>query len=278
MRRIVLVASPGATGCFDFVGDHGRIGFVSNLVVDGQRWDGRAPIADHTVAEFGASERIEDHRTDGLTFEPHARGVEVVEAMPGSLAVTGAHQRGLVWFTGDADDQFSVAFTAPAEVQWRHALGGEVGDVWIRAGATVPLAAAVRDRRGRPVAYAHTEASSDLTVEADGDGVVWATAPGFTVNAGDTGPLALRVSLLGQALPTAAITVVPDDAIVSVDLVPMRIGDACGALAVGRTADGDPVLGAARVVGEVESEASFPEVAGWDCDGPAPAIRAERAP
>ncbi|MEQ1565851.1 MAG: hypothetical protein ABMA64_09460 [Myxococcota bacterium] len=278
MRRTLLLASLGAAGCFDFVGDRGRIGFATNLVVDGQPWDARSPVADHTVAQFLAVERIEDQRSDGLTFESHARGLDQVEQSGGSIAVTGAHQRGLVWFTGDAEDQFSVAFTAPETVQWRHAFGGEVGDVWIRAGATVPLAAAVRDRRGRPVAYAHTEQSSDLTVEADGDGVVWADAPSFAVNAGDTGPMTLRVSLLGRPLPAAAVTVVPDSAVVSVELAPIRIGEVCGALAVGRTAAGHPVLGAARVVHEEGADPDYPDVAMWTCEGPVPVIGVERAP
>jgi hypothetical protein len=276
MRRGWIAVSLLAFGCFEFAGDRGEIGFTSNLRVDGEPWTAEGPVANDTRATFVATERLVDEAEDFDVVGHATRALTTIAADGSSITVTGADERGTVWFDGDAEDEFQVRFAAPAEVRWRPLAAGQAGEVRILAGTTVPVAAALRDRKGRPLAYAVDDAGMDLELTADGDGAVWVDQGMVMIQAGDLGPMAIDATLHGEDLPTAAVTVVAADEVVGVDLVPLHSHDPgeCGVRAVGRTADGAEVLGAARVAG-VQTSPGFEDLASWSCLGPKPDVRAE---
>jgi hypothetical protein len=115
MWRWLLLAGcfSSVTGCYDFTGELGRIGFVSNLSVRAdQKWDPTHPIASGTRAEFVAVEVVGtgSEEEPDVTGRVRGRSLEVEED-GATVAVRGiGRARGTATFRGEARDRFSFGF------------------------------------------------------------------------------------------------------------------------------------------------------------------------
>jgi len=255
-RWLLLVGSlSGLTGCYDFTGDLGRIGFVSNLSVRAdQKWDPTHPIASGTRAEFVATAIIgEDSRQDpDVSGTVRGRSLEV-EASGARVAVTGTgHARGKASFRGEATDRFSFGFSPATRVALvdpvMAALEEEdldTGSIAVVQGATVTLWPELSDARGRTLGWDPDD------LEAAADGPVSAWMEGAEVHLAADGRPGARglvdFQLLDTSLSDMEVRVTDAGAVRELEILTgvaeLDDGTLLIAAVVGRLADGTRVHG-----------------------------------
>ena len=240
MKRWIAVC--GLVGCYDFGGDAGKVGFRTQLLVDGAPWTPAARVAAGTPIDVVAAGPLDGQERD-LAVSPRVSGdLAITEDRGNTFRVTG--RRGAVRVDGELADHFHVRTAAPERVHRRHAaLDTPVQRV--AAGATPELYLSLRDGRGR--ALGHDPASLVI----DGEGATY----------------------LGRPVALDPIVTVDAADLVAVELRPFRLdqlwAELCGVVAVGRTGDGEPVFGP-PVTWTLSGPAQqpMPDVVTWPCDAP----------
>lgn len=145
-------------GCYDFTGDHGRLGFDTPLEVGSAPWTPAAPIATGQSVELVACERLADgSEPTGLVVK--VRGRDVATEATGDSRVTlrgepGAHAK--IKFAGSDEDHFRVTFADPARFTLDDPLEVATGPidevtVAVAEGRRPGLAIVVRAADGRPL-------------------------------------------------------------------------------------------------------------------------------
>lgn len=180
-------------GCYDFEGDEGRIGFVSDLqTTSGTKWTPESGIVGGTSPSFMAviDLTVEDQELGEVwgdaDFEHSAD-----EAY--WLKVEGPQRgRGEVFFDGALSDGFELRFRPADEVVLSDLAEEQLDDFAMVQGGEAALKVEVRDRWSRPLGYR----AEDLVVEADGGLSAWMEDGYLRVIA--DGPGGLRVEV-GQA-------------------------------------------------------------------------------
>ncbi|MBW1879136.1 MAG: hypothetical protein JRJ84_12295 [Deltaproteobacteria bacterium] len=257
-RWLLLVGClSGVTGCYDFTGDLGRIGFVSNLSVRAdQKWDPTHPIASGTRAEFVAVEIIgkDSEEEPDVTGRVRGRSLEVEEDGP-EVAVTGAgHARGKVSFRGDATDRFSFGFSPASRVTLVDPVLAameeedvDTGAIAVVRGATLTLWPEVTDARGRVLGWD----PDDLEPSAMGPISAWREGAEVHITAdGRAGARGLvDFQLLGASFSELEVLVADMDAIQELEILTevteFDEGTLVIASVVGRLEDGTRLHGIA---------------------------------
>ena len=245
------------TACYDFAGELDKIGFDSNLVVDGGKsWTPDHPIANTSRAVFEAVEIVGDKED---------RKPEVTGAVSGdaslrfvderSLGVTGSDGRARVRFDGELTDHFKILFRAPvaAELVDVHAVAHRARETALPEafgmleGTTREVGVSLTDRRGRSLGYVQ----EDLVLGGDSGVSAWREEGEYRLVAEGAGVSTISVGYGDHWFDTSRVyTVSPEDigALVVHHVVvdaPME-DDTLIQVAVwaeGRTHDGLPVLG-----------------------------------
>ncbi|MFT4626635.1 MAG: hypothetical protein ACI8PZ_005312 [Myxococcota bacterium] len=187
MRATIPMVCLLVVGCVQFAGDRGKLGFASNLAVDGVReWTPGSGVADGTHARFVAVDRLDVEGEQTPEVTGGARGVQVVRAVGPKLTVTGAGERGVLRFDGEVADKFGVAFRPVEQAllvdRWLAYAGAEDAAFPDRFGALGPLPVTVslRDSRGRSLGYDPT----DVAITG-ADAVTWTDSDGLVLHPGD---------------------------------------------------------------------------------------------
>lgn len=229
LPRSLLLTPLALVGCHDFVGDLGRIGFVSDLRVAEGAW-----TPDHAIAGGGTARFLPvslfdgegNERTDLEDEELQLRGSTTGRRLtswteegptegPGLLAVTAERGSGWVHFEGIEHDRFEVSFVPASEVVFLRLLegSGEVdgeeepelvvldGALELSGGEAALLALDIVDRRGRSLGWVPEE----VDLVATGGVSAWLEGGGLVVVGDGSGELA--VSLLGDELGEIAVLV-----------------------------------------------------------------------
>lgn len=155
--------------CYDFEGDLGHLGFVSDLRVDHRTaWTpeygvaGRSNPSFYAVADLTAEE--EDAEVPPLWG---ASDREHVAEDNNVLRVLGPRRGSAeVWFEGPVEDEFELRFRPADELVLVDSIGEELAEIAVVPGAEVPLGVRVLDGFSRPLGWREP----DLSVEGD-DGV-----------------------------------------------------------------------------------------------------------
>ncbi|MEN0060561.1 MAG: hypothetical protein AAGA48_00350 [Myxococcota bacterium] len=126
MRTFVLAATVALAGCYDFVGERGKVGFGTDLYVPGgMTWTPRTPIASGSVVGVVALCAVDSATGDcegeqDMTGELMARGIDVgrkrlPEWQESVFAIRGQDgDRGVVRYEDeDRHDRFRVQFSEP---------------------------------------------------------------------------------------------------------------------------------------------------------------------
>ena len=194
MKRLALVPLVLLTGCHDFEGDRGVLGFSTNLVAPGAPggWDPELGVAAGTTAVFAATRRLglsheEDSELGELAVSARVSGLDEVWSEGPEVAVTGdPGDDGVLRFRGERRDHFSVAFAEVARLEIAEPLLHldpmlvKPDELLMLEGAEVTLAVAAYDAAGQPLGYAASDlvvtgaqpTDGGLKVQADRDGVV----------------------------------------------------------------------------------------------------------
>jgi hypothetical protein len=229
MRSLVLLTPVLLAGCFDFAGDRGRLGFVTDAKVDlVAAWTPDRSIARGTVLAVDVGEHLADGRepeavvlTAGRTLEAGDEGWRITRAG---------------WIQGVADgvrDHFRVrADDADALVVGPLGDAGRDAPVYaVRDDGPSAFGVGLRDARDRPLGFvpADLDLSVDGTVDWD-DGLPVVTTDG---------PAELAVTW-GDLSRTVELEPVPLDAL-TLTVRRVQLGDTCALLVLGE-ARGLPVL------------------------------------
>lgn len=233
LPRTLLLTPLALVGCHDFVGDLGRIGFVSDLRVADSAWTPEHPIASGSTARFLPVSLFDaegNERTDVEAEEAALRGSTTGRRLtswteegelegPDLLAVTAERGSGWVHFEGIEHDRFELSFVPAADVVFLRLFerpvederGGEVeievevvvqeGPLVLAAGEAAILALDVVDRRGRSLGWVPDE----VDLEATGGVSAWLDGGGLVVVGDADG--AVAVSLLGEELGRVEVEV-----------------------------------------------------------------------
>ena len=147
------------SGCVEFIGTHGTLGFESTLKVDGvDAWTPESGILSGARARFTVVSRADQESTATPDVSGRAQGVKVITTTDDSITITGQRSRGSVTFDGEVLDSFRVAFR-PAKTAYvvDPTLTFAKVDARLpdRFGVAGPytITAALRDRRGRALGY-----------------------------------------------------------------------------------------------------------------------------
>ena len=256
MRLVwIAIGLAALTACYDFSGDLDRIGFDSNLVVDGGRpWTPEYGIANASRVEFEAVDIVgdDDDRKPDVTGTVSGRAVQAfVDGR--NLGLSGSDVRAVVRFQGELVDHFKVAFRAPDQAELVDVVAAALDHDAIALpevfglleGSTREVGVSLHDRRGRSLGYV----PADLVLGGEGSVSAWFEDGAYRLVAEAPGTAAIGVDHAGTWISTSRIHVVSADEVVSLHLeglVREPDGDRLtrGAVwAEGRTADGLPVYG-----------------------------------
>jgi hypothetical protein len=250
-RCLVLSLGLAAlTGCYDFKGDRGALGFSSNLhTAPGRSWTPDAPIASGTRGEFIASERLDSGSErpdvtgsfDGELLSALVRDLVDEDGVPRSsaMAVTAKRRgRGTVRYDGEVADQFDVEFAPLDQVVLERAdalldqdAGIAASDWAIVPGKTRSLWPTLLAADGRPLGYR----LPDLDASADGSLSAWQDASGVirVVAEGEPGEDGeVLVQLRDRTVQRVPFVLADPSEIVSLQLVPLSFSDDTGETAV----------------------------------------------
>ncbi|GEM_PF-4202956 len=235
------------SGCYEFEGDRGVLGFVSNLVdpshPDG--WSPEVPIAAGTDATFLPVKRLglsdeEEEALGPIQVTGSARGLDERWTDGPELTVTGSHgQDGVVRYRGELRDHFSVAFTEVEELVVGEPLVMladsmvKPDELWMLEGASIDLVAAAYGADGA-VGFA----VSDLLVEG-----AEPTESGLRVLADHD--RVVRLELMGAVRELPVHVLQPEDLVATLRIEhPIELGDDTLTLVreVGLARDGALVL------------------------------------
>lgn len=268
LRLIPLLCLP-VFGCFDFVGEAGRIGFSTSVKVGGQpAWSPELAVAHGSAFGVEPSERLD--RPEGQAKGPLSLagtvegGLRLLALPPGAEPTAGAlliaprclRSSGVVRFTGETEDSFHLRF--------ERAVSADLDDVYLhfaglqgRAGlptdrfalpprAEVPLSLVLRDRGGAELGWDPAQITVESSVPwmsatVDAEGLILVKVEGAL---GATGVLTTRHA--GRALGRETVTLVDPLAAPRFELFPFEVSHRgevsrlVGALPI--TADGAAVL------------------------------------
>ncbi len=164
---------PFLLACYDFEGDLGQIGFVSDLKVDhSTAWTPEYGVAGSSRPSFYA---VADLLTDDEDAEmPPLSGdsdLPVISQEPNIVQVDGPRRgSAMVWFEGELADEFELQFRPASELVLVDSTGEELTEIALVPGVEVSLGVQVRDRWSRPLGWRE----ADLRVEGDDGLSAWA--------------------------------------------------------------------------------------------------------
>lgn len=186
--RARLVVLTGAlctlTGCYDFAGDLGKIGFFTNLTVDGQPWSPTAPIAAGARFAVGVADYLDRDDDDNLHVVESVRGAArpAVVTPEGTLWSGQDGARARFIYSGDVYDEFTVRFVAVDHGTVLAEPGTAAEPLAMLAGSDAVAWVGLRGARGQRLGYDRNEltaasdgavsawvADGDLHLSADGD-------------------------------------------------------------------------------------------------------------
>lgn len=180
-------------GCYDFAGDEGRIGFVSDLqTTSGTKWTPEYGIAGGSDPTFYAVMDLESEDEEELAeVWGQADGVEFSAVEPFVMRVEGIERgRADVVFEGEIWDAFELRFRPASELVLVDVFGEELDDFVVAQGGETALGIEVRDRWSRPLGVR----PDDVIVEADGGVSAWMEEGYVALSADDAGGLTLDVA------------------------------------------------------------------------------------
>jgi hypothetical protein len=193
------------TGCYDFEGDYGALGFTSDATVGWARWTPEAALADGTSVRVTPVTRVGKDDQEPLDLRARARGDAEVVIDGASVTLTAWGGDASVTWRGDATDRVRASWRPVADVTLEGALDrhfqGGTGDGTVRVmrGAVAALAPVLRDASGAPLGY-HPDA---LGVIADGDAEAWIDSGVVFVAASGDG--ALTITLDGDVVGAVGV-------------------------------------------------------------------------
>ena len=242
----LLPAAFLATGCYDFQGELGQLGFSSNLITrSGQSWSPEQPISADTPVEVGATTGLTIESDEPPRVEAAVAGTLVaLDPTGGQIAFTGeAGDSGRVLFWGEATDRFSVRFHDPAQVVLFTPDGTRLSQapLTVIEGAEVRLLPEVHDAWGQPLGWSAEQ------LEAHGTHTLSAQSVAGTILLTATGPGTLSAELDGlpllqQPIETIAVSEV-EHLSLSVHEMVIEQDTLLVVQAQGQTADGSVVHG-----------------------------------
>lgn len=244
MTRALLLTCLALTGCYDFVGDRGHLGFSTDLVVDGVLpWTPERPVALGSVFTVAVTEDLQDPETEPEGYTAHtAAGLHLIEG-DGERVEVAADGPGTAWFTGPKHDGFSVRTGAAARAILAAPLveAPALDALAIVVGARVPLALGLRDASDRPLGYP----AQQWTLSVDGGSATrLEDAPGvWWVRADRAGPLAVSAEGPSEVVDGPELVGVERTDVTEVELVAIEDGASLLLVPVGWTDDELPVLG-----------------------------------
>lgn len=244
--RAHLVVLAGALcslpGCYDFAGDLGRIGFLTNLTVDGAPWTPASPIADGANFGFDIGEYI--NRTDG-------DNLHVTESVRGAAKPAIVTKDGTIWtgrtggrarfiYSGDVYDEFTVRF---ADVDHGVVLpepGSPAEPLAMVSGTDAAAWVGLRGPRGQRIGFDPRE----LTAESAGAVSAWVDDGDLHLSAdgdpGESGTVTVRYG--DRVVATVPVAVIDPADIASTRAA--RTCDNCATwLVTAHDADGARVIG-----------------------------------
>lgn len=239
----------------EFEGERHLLRFDSNLLRPGAPWQPTLPVAAGTAARFVVRGPVGEGNRQ-MEVAASVRGADVIDVDGSTVTVVGRHGGARLWWQGERDDGFRLAFREVADAGIHGALGqlDDDGAVVVLEGATLPVHVDLRDRRGASLGFA----GQDVAVVAEG-AAQWVGDPddgALTVD-GDGGVV---VSFLGDDVAEIRVVAVPASEIASLSVV--EVGGADGEVwlgLLGARADGTEVGGL---------------VGSWQHDDEGPAFRA----
>ncbi len=193
------------TGCYDFEGDFGALGFTSDATVGWAKWTPESALADGTTVRVTPVELVGKDHQEPLALRARARGDAEAVIDGASVTLTAWGGEASVTWRGDATDRVRASWRPVADVTLEGALDhhfpGEAGDGTVRVlgGAVAALAPVLRDATGAPLGY-HPDA---LGVIADGHAEAW--IEGGVVFVAASGDGAVTVTLDGDTLGVVAV-------------------------------------------------------------------------
>ncbi|MCB9668136.1 MAG: hypothetical protein H6734_01565 [Alphaproteobacteria bacterium] len=229
MRRLVTLPLVllGLTACFDFAGDRGELGFLTDARLDlHTAWTPAYALAEGTSPRLAVGEILATGQ------EPKHVQLSVDGGPAREDVVLDGHGRAVV--TAEADgvrDRFVARWRPVEALQVGRMLGEDLEEVGVLPGVPSPLGIGLRDRRGRPLGFRLAD------LDLDGTADVWED-DGLVLVATDT-----EASVtIGFADLTASVTLVPVDP-ETIELTVERLEHDGRCLLVARaSSEGLPVL------------------------------------
>lgn len=246
-RLLILSPMMALLGCHDFVGELGRIGFVSNLQMHAlSPWSPEQPIAAGSFVKIMAQQRMNSDSTEPPVVQGAASGDLVQMAAEEDRVVEftgGSGDRGTVRFWGELDDQVHVRF-APAETAlvshiWDSNLDTALQDeLTVVPGETVILKVSLFSAQDEALGW------PEDSLQVTGERGVSAWMDGAAVNIVADGEGALHLSVPGVGQWTIPVYTAHIDELVALTFSPTFLGatlQASGWLADGTRLFGVPV-------------------------------------
>ena len=255
------------TGCYEFAGELEKLGFNSNMVVDGGLdWTPDHPIANGALAEFKAVDVVGQDVDGELPVNGTVAGLTTRFSDGPTLGITGRDGRARVQFEGAHRDHFRVSFRAPVGAELVDVLAVAHGaadtafpeDFGLLAGSSREIGVSLRDRRGRALGYV----AEDLVLSGEGAVSGWYVDGEHRLVAEEAGVSTIQVGHGDQWFATSRVHTVAAAEVVSLVLhhtihffeTEEGRGQSLVVWVEGRTEEGLPVYGI-PVDWSLESEA-----------------------
>jgi hypothetical protein len=160
---------PFLLACYDFEGELGQIGFVSDLRIDHRTaWTPEYGVAGRTQPSFYAvADLTAEDEGEEMPVLQAASDREFLAEEDNLIKLLGPRRGSVeVWFEGELQDEFEVDFRPADEVVLIDSAGEELSEIALVPGAEVALGLRVLDGFSRPLGWREP----DLSVEGD-DGI-----------------------------------------------------------------------------------------------------------
>lgn len=198
---VLLVPILALLGCYEFEGERGRIGFVSNLRLNNRHaWTPDSPIAAGSFVAVFAQERLnsDSEEPPAVQGAPSGALIPMTAEREGTVEFTGEDgDAGTLRFWGEVDDHFHARFTRAAAASIAHPwepLDGlpSRGELVVVPGETIILStlllSAQDELLGWPVQRLQVSGAGGVSawteegmlhLIADGEGAVLLDVPGI---------------------------------------------------------------------------------------------------
>lgn len=184
------------TGCYDFEGDYGALGFTSDATVGWAKWTPESALADGTPVRVTPVSRVGVEDEEALALHARARGDAEALIDGASVRLTAWGGTATVVWRGDATDRVRAYWRPVADVTLEGALDRHFpnaeGDGTIRVleGSVAALAPVLRDANGALLGY-NPDA---IGVIAEGGAAAWADSGVIFITAAGDGALTLTLA------------------------------------------------------------------------------------